>query len=206
MDKLTPLELERIRLRRTFRGYERKAVDRLLQRAKDEIESLIIENEQLKIVQRETDKRLSSFEEQEAILRDSIVMAQKAAEDARSSAAKEAELLVESARQEASRKQQIAISEREDLLKEIEQIAKERDDLVARMRGLIAEFESRIDSLEQHGRAMDEKERPVRSPGVTDVTKETGTALVDLSSHPSYSEEGGDAEEAGAGRTRGTGT
>lgn len=61
MDKLTPLELERIRIRRAFRGYDRKAVDRILQRARDEIESLIVENEQIKIVQRETDKRLPAL-------------------------------------------------------------------------------------------------------------------------------------------------
>lgn len=194
MDKLTPLELERIRIRRAFRGYDRKAVDRILQRARDEIESLIVENEQIKIVQRETDKRLASFEDQEALLRDSIVMAQKAAEDARASATKEAELLVEAARQEASRKQQIALSEREDLLKEIERIGKERDELLAKMRGLLAEFESRIDSIEVSG-----------SRSRSDFGTPT-SALVDISAHEPYSDENEDELASHQSIARETGT
>lgn len=194
MDKLTPLELERIRIRRAFRGYDRKAVDRILQRARDEIESLIVENEQIKVVQRETDKRLTSFEEQEALLRDSIVMAQKAAEDARAAASKEAELMIEAARQEASRKHQIAFSEREDLLKEIERIGKERDELLAKMRGLLAEFESRIDSIENTGRRAH-----------SDLVA-PASAVVDISAHEPYADEEEDEQESQHSMARETGT
>ena len=99
---LTPVEIRHIRPARTFvRGYRRSTIDELLDEIALSFEDVWRERADLadKVEQLESD--LVRHKELEALLRTTLVSAEKAAATMKEQAAKEADLILEEARAEA---------------------------------------------------------------------------------------------------------
>ncbi|NLO81782.1 MAG: DivIVA domain-containing protein [Clostridiales bacterium] len=100
---LTPVDIHNKEFSRTFRGYNEDEVDQFLDLIVEDFEKLYKENFELK-------ERLSMLKEQveyyktmEATLKDTLITAQKTAEEVEASAHKKAELIIEEAEQEAQK-------------------------------------------------------------------------------------------------------
>src|SRR4051812_28010175 len=97
----TPVELRHVRLPRRLFGYRRSTTDRLFEEVADSFEEVWRERGDLadKVEQLEND--LVRYKELEALLRTTLVSAEKAAATMKEQASKEADLILEEARTEA---------------------------------------------------------------------------------------------------------
>jgi len=98
---LSPVEIHHIRLGRGFFGYRRAPTDRLLEEVASSFEDVWRDRADLadKVEQLESD--LERFRELEALLRSTLVSAERTAAELRTQAMREADLIVEEARAEA---------------------------------------------------------------------------------------------------------
>jgi cell division initiation protein len=98
---LTPVEIRHIRLGRGLLGYSRSTTDRMLEDIVSSFEEVWRDRADLadKVEQLESD--LERFRELEALLRTTLVSAERTAAELKTQAMREAELIVEEARAEA---------------------------------------------------------------------------------------------------------
>ena len=117
---LTPPEIEHQTLK-SGRGYEREDVDKLLEHVASSYEQVWLERDELRARLQELDGQLATFRETERYLSDTLVTAQRTAEELRSGAEREAERLKTEALADLGRAKSDAERELHDLRAEIEQ-------------------------------------------------------------------------------------
>jgi cell division initiation protein len=96
--KLTPLDIARRDFGLAFRGYHRGEVDEFLANLQEEFERIYKENNSLREEVVTLSHQIEQYHMMEDTLKNSILLAQKAAEDVRANTQKEAELLLDRAR------------------------------------------------------------------------------------------------------------
>ena len=117
---LTPVEIRHVKPKRVlFHGYNRDAIDRLLDEIVASFEDVWRERADMvdKVEQLEND--LVRYREIEGLLRTTLVSAEKAAVTLKEQARKEAELIIEEARSEARSITRHARSDHDRLLDEV---------------------------------------------------------------------------------------
>ena len=120
---LTPVEIRHVELRRAWlRGYRRSGVDRLLTEIADSFESVWRERADLadRLDELEADAR--KHRELEALLRSTLVSAERAAQDMKEQARRESDLIVQEAHAESRRIVRAAAGERQRLEEETRKI------------------------------------------------------------------------------------
>ncbi len=98
MERMMPIDLERLNLRKAMRGYDTGQVDSAIEKASQTIKDLLIENQKLK---EECDKNRAQIQQSELnadSIRETLVIAQRAAEEARANANQHAAAILEEAR------------------------------------------------------------------------------------------------------------
>ena len=100
---ITPVEFESIRFNKALRGYSSDEVDEFLRRTIKDYEALYCENQELQDKLLRLQKELDRYRELEKTLNDTLVLAQKASDDTKHNAHKEAELLIREAENESER-------------------------------------------------------------------------------------------------------
>src|SRR5437588_12448358 len=113
---LTPVEIRHVKPAKTFvGGYDRDAIDRLLEEIVASFEDVWRERADLsdKVEQLEND--LVRYRELESLLRTTLVSAERASQELKEQARREAELILTEAHQEARSVQRRALSENERL-------------------------------------------------------------------------------------------
>jgi len=120
---LTPVEIRHVELRRAWLlGYRRGGVDRLLSDIADSFESVWRERADLtdRLEDLEADAR--KHRELEALLRSTLVSAERAAQDMKEQARRESDLIVQEAHAESRRIVRAAAGERQRLEEETRKI------------------------------------------------------------------------------------
>jgi cell division initiation protein len=100
---LTPLDIQKKEFNRKFRGYSEEEVDIFMDQITQDFEKLFRENQDLKEELEQVNKNISRYQEIEEVLKNTMILAQKSAEDVRQNTEKEAGLLKDQARIEADR-------------------------------------------------------------------------------------------------------
>src|SRR5256885_12026995 len=116
---LTPVEIRHVKPAKAFvGGYDREAIDRLLAEIVTSFEDVWRERADLsdKVEQLEND--LVRYRELESLLRTTLVSAERASQELKEQARREAELILTEAHQEARSVQRRALSENERLITE----------------------------------------------------------------------------------------
>ncbi len=126
MDRIMPIDLENAKLRTSLRGYEKEAVDALLTGAATSIATFVAENEKLREANEKLRSEIDAHRSQEGILRDTLVLAQKTADETRAAAQKHCEAIVEEARLAASAERRGLEQQASDLRWEIERLRADR--------------------------------------------------------------------------------
>ncbi len=127
---LTPLEIHNKEFRRAFRGYSEQEVDSFLDQVVEEFEAMIREKERLQA-------EIQQYRHLEETLKQTLVVAQKAAEELKSNARKEAELILKEARLQAENILQEAKAQVARVVQEYEGLKKEMGLFRTRVRTLI---------------------------------------------------------------------
>ena len=95
--KLTPLDIHHKEFRRSLRGYDEKEVDDFLDAVADEFERLFKENIDLSERLEAANNRVRSYQEMETTLQNTLLSAQRSAEDIVAKSREEAETLLRDA-------------------------------------------------------------------------------------------------------------
>jgi len=117
---LTPLDIQKKEFRRTFRGYSEEEVDSFLDQVTQDYENLLREIQVLKEKIAQTEQNIARYREIEEAIKNTMVMAQKNADELRQNTEKEAGVILDRARIEADQLTREAEQEAAALLGEAE--------------------------------------------------------------------------------------
>jgi cell division initiation protein len=119
---LSPVEIKHIRLERAVFGYKRRHVDHTLEEIAESYEDVWRDRADLADKVEHLERELVRFRELEALLRATLVSAERASQELKEQARREAELLVTEAHAEARAVTRRAHAEREHLVAEARRI------------------------------------------------------------------------------------
>ena len=137
MHNLSPLEIQKQTFSRALKGYHPDDVRAYLHLVAEEIEHLVRENDRLSRETAAMREDLEDHSNRERILKDTLLSAQKVAEDLTGNARKEAELIVKDAELLADRVIGQAMQRVGDLERPINELKLERRALRNRLQGTL---------------------------------------------------------------------
>jgi cell division initiation protein len=143
--RLTVLAIESREFPRRIRGYDSQAVRAFLQEVSVHYEEILTENHRLREDQVSLREEVERFRTLENTLKESLLLAQKSADETRHNAHKEAELILKEAHMQADNIELEAQQKIAHLSSQIEHLQSRRRSLITEMRVLL---QSHIQSLE----------------------------------------------------------
>jgi len=175
---ITPVEVRHARLGRSLFGYNRKQANGLLESIAQSYEETWWERSDLRDEVERLQGELTRFRDMERLLRDTLMSAERAAEDLRAAARREYDMLLQEARLKAREVVVEAESERERVRAEIRNLRTARSELRASYRAFLQAALERLDaelepdtSIEPLVALPDELSEPER----TEIRAETPT-------------------------------
>ena len=147
MERVLPIDLDHAKLSRGFRGYDVAATDRLIQSASRSIETLILENASLKQQIESQSGEIETYKTMENTLRDSIILAQRAADDTRSTAHRHADVILEEARLSAQTEKAQLQLKIDSLNSEVEHLKHVRDRFTDDFRALLDRYRRDVEPV-----------------------------------------------------------
>lgn len=135
--KITPLDIQGHEFRRKLRGLDPEEVRAFLAMVSEEYENLVVANTRLTDEIAELRDRLGDLKERERILKDTLYTAQKLADDMKSEAHKERDLLLKEGELKAEYMIDHARLRVQELEAEILDLKSERDAFEAKIRHII---------------------------------------------------------------------
>ncbi|MCL4289285.1 MAG: DivIVA domain-containing protein [Thermoleophilia bacterium] len=140
---ITPVEIRHVRLRRGLAGYRTTATKRLLEQIVASYEEAWRERADLRDEVERLEGELARFRDLERLLRDTMMSAERAAEDLRTQGRREYELTVQEARLKAREIVDAAEAERERHLAEIRRLQAARAAIRADLETALGELAER---------------------------------------------------------------
>jgi cell division initiation protein len=161
--RITPLDVRKQEFRRGMRGYDADEVRAFLTTLADEYEAVLVDNKQLRERVLEQDEKLAEYRNLERTLRDTLMTAERVAQEARETAHKQGELLIGEARQRVERVLADGRAQLDDLRRQALALHREKEAFLSRFRSLA---ETQIQFVEMHrsdfkaldGRLLDQLE------------------------------------------------
>jgi cell division initiation protein len=164
MPRLTPLEIQKHRFSRKWKGLDPTEVGAFLDLAAEEMEALARENAGLQGRIRGLEDENAEHRERERILKDTLLSAQRASDDIRGAAQTKAELMVREAEDSAERLTHNALQRAAEIEKAIHELKLQRAGFRLEVQKMLELFQQAIDL----DRQQDEQDRPLsylrRSP------------------------------------------
>jgi cell division initiation protein len=146
---ITPLEIRKQEFRKALRGYDVHEVRSFLEMVSSEIEALLRENAGLNEKVKDMDAKIEDYRRMEKILQDTLTTTQKAADEVKNGARKEAETIIANTRVEAQRFLKEAQSELAQVKEETKMIEHQKLLLVSEFRGLLESYLRLLERLEK---------------------------------------------------------
>lgn len=143
---ITPVEVRHARLSRALYGYNRKATNALLESIAQSYEETWWERSDLRDEVERLQAELARFRDMERLLRDTMMTAERAAEDLRSQARREYDMLLQEARLKSREIVVEAENERERVRAEIRNLRAARSELRTSYRAFLQAALERLDS------------------------------------------------------------
>ncbi|MEW6661627.1 MAG: DivIVA domain-containing protein [Bacillota bacterium] len=163
---LTPLDLQSVQFKKSWRGYSCDQVDSFLHKALRDYEMIYKENLELKENLINIQSLLDTYRQMEDTLKNTLVLAQKSAEEIRRLADQEAELLLREAKAQAENIKTCAAAQVEERMRRYEEMVNRAEAFRANMRGfLLAQLE-----LWEQGRQYYQEAAAGLSSGGADCT------------------------------------
>ena len=157
MPKVTPLEIQNRKFSKKWNGIDPVEVEAFLALASEEIEDLTRGRAELESSVRTLEAENSEHHERERTLRDTLLSAQRASDDIRGAAHKQAELIVQQAEDSSERLTHHALQRSAEIEKAIEDLKLQRTHFRLQLEKLI-ELVQHVVELD---RAENEKDRPL---------------------------------------------
>jgi cell division initiation protein len=153
---LTPVEIRHVALPRRPLGYAREPVDRLLDEIVRSFEAVWRDRADLRDEVERLEGEVARYKELDVLLRNSLVSAEKAADELRAQAGKEADVIVEEARVRAREIVADAEGERARILAEVRRLRSLEVDVRADYRGFLLAALDRLEGDTAEPRTSDQ--------------------------------------------------
>ena len=157
MPKVTPLEIQNHRFSKKWRGIDPVEVEAFLVLVGEEIEDLTRARAELESRVRALETENAEHRERERTLRDTLLSAQRASDDIRGAARKEAELIVQQAEDSSERLTHHALQRSAEIERAIEDLKIQRTAFRLQLEKLVEIVQHVI----ERDRIEDEKDRPL---------------------------------------------
>ena len=158
--KVTPLDLRQQRFKTVMRGYDRGEVQAFLLEVADDYENALRENDKLRQDVTKLDAVLAEHRGQERNLRNTLLTAQKHADDVKEHAQTEAGLIIRDAEGQRDLLLQKAQARLEDVQREIEGLRMKRREVENDIEALVRTLNSHARVHPRPGRALARRARP----------------------------------------------
>ena len=147
--RITPLDIQQMVFKSSFRGYDKEEVNRFLEELAQTVESLNRDNaiSREKIVFLE--QQVAELKRTETTLSNTLVSAQSLAEDVKRTAQREADLVMKEAELKAGELLRQARAELSDTQRDLSVLQKQRLLMVERLRATLRTFERMLE-VEEH--------------------------------------------------------
>ncbi len=147
--KITPLDIQQMVFKVSFRGYDKEEVNRFLEELAETVELLNRDN----AVQKEKiallEQQVADLKRTETTLSNTLVSAQTLAEDVKRSAQRESDLILKEAELKAGEMLRQARVELTDTQRDLAAVQKQRLLMVERLRATLRTFERMLEVEEQ---------------------------------------------------------
>src|SRR5206468_2683470 len=147
--KLTPLDIRQKQFKQTFRGLDAKDVEAFLDFCASELEEVVKENHFLKDEISRKQVKVEEYREREKTLQETMVTAQKIAEDMKHSAKKQAEIVVSEAELQAEKIVQGAHQRLVQVVSEINELKRQRTQFESQVRSVIESHQKLLETFAQ---------------------------------------------------------
>ena len=147
--KLTAMDINNKEFKRGLRGYSVEEVDEFLDQVVENYEELYKENSRLKESLSRVNEKLEHYEKLEATIQNTLLLAQNAADQAKESSEKQAELIIGNANETAQRILDKAHGDVISINDEYEKVKEEFIKFRAKFRGFMNTQLQTIDELEK---------------------------------------------------------
>ncbi len=148
---ITPLDIKQKQFKLKFRGFDIQEVDGFLEEVTAEMESMLKENEFLKDQNATMEAQLAEFKLTEQSLRNTLISAQKMAEEMKTSSLRDANLKVKEAELEAERILRDARLALAKATEEINELKRIRERFSIKIRGVIEDHLKMLSYDERQG-------------------------------------------------------
>lgn len=176
--KVTPLDLRQQRFNTVMRGYDRGEVTAFLNEVADDYENALREADRLRQEVVKLEAVLAEHRGQERNLRNTLLTAQKMADEVKDQAAAEAERVIKEAEARADLIVQKSQGRIEDVQREIEGLRAKRREVELGVEGLVTALQSTLTFIrEQDARARDERVLLLHRPKQAEPLPQSPVAL-----------------------------
>jgi cell division initiation protein len=135
--RITPLDIRKQPFRKTMLGFDPDEVNSFLEMVAGEFESIIKQDNELQTQVKNLEQNLAHYVTIEKTLNDTMLSAQRATDEARLNAQKEAELILKDAQIRAGRYEDDSRRRVHELESEIVTLTTQRDSFLARFRAML---------------------------------------------------------------------
>ena len=157
MPRITPLEIQKQRFSRKWRGLDPVEVESFLAMAAEELEDLARAKSEMESRVRALEEENVGHRERERMLRDTLTTAQRASEDIRDAAQREAELTVREAQDASERLTHHALQRSAEIEKAIHDLKLQRASFRLELQKMLELYATVL----EEDRREDEKDRPL---------------------------------------------
>lgn len=159
--KLTPIDVQQQQFRRSFRGYERREVDSFLDLVSGQMSELSRDNNEMRAELRSLQRELDEHRDREETLREAMLTAQRAIDEIREVAKKEAQLVVTESELRAEKILHSAHGRVTKLVDDINELRRQRRRALEEMRGILNTHVKILETYEIQDKAEPEQEGTV---------------------------------------------
>lgn len=153
--KVTPLDLRQPRFKAAMRGFDKNEVATFLETVADDYENALRDNERLRQELVRLDAALHQHRELEGSLKNTLLSAQKVADDMRGNAQQEAERIVREAEGRAELLLQKAQTRLEDIQREIDGLKLKRREAETSIESVIATLHNTLEFVREQDQRDD---------------------------------------------------
>jgi len=164
--KVTPLDLRQQKFKTAMRGYDKGEVDALLEEAAEDYETALRENDRLRSEMSRLEAVLAEHRSQEKNLRNTLMTAQKLADDIRENAQQDAQRIVREAEGRSDLLLQKAQMRLEEVQRDTDSLKIKRREAEQSLEAIINTMKNTLEYVrEQDARDRDDKIRLLRPRG-----------------------------------------
>lgn len=155
--KLTPLDIHHKEFHRSIRGYNEEEVDLFLDQVYEEFERLFKENANFKEKIEKIESKITQYEGIEQTLQNTLLTAQKSAEEVQSNAKKEADLIMKDAEMQAKQILEDTYNQRRTLTNALNNLSAIEEEFISRLTTTIQAFNGKINELKTRHKEVERR-------------------------------------------------